>query len=161
MCEFIRGSTHACGHPRTRTITQRCAASLSSGIRCAVPKPEITATRCHECQDTIQRTASWGDVQKALREQSEASFVPGYKDGGFGSHGRSRSEGVLLALGQGGNGVARTEGKRESGGFGGVVKENERPQREVDLPEIVVSTPLGSREKAGRDGDGGSGGRRG
>lgn len=97
--------------------------------------------------------------------------MPGASGGfelGFGGHGRSKSDGSLVQQGgeakKNGDGRAKTEGKHAvaaSGDSGVVMAENERPEREVDLPEIVVSTPHGSREKAGRNGDAGSSGPRG
>jgi len=120
----------------------------------------------------LQRSASWEDVQRALREQSEASFSSVV--GGGGNDGRDVRTGFLAELGQrrigsgaavgGGAGLLRAElaafsspaevgGRREvaSGvNTAAVMAENERPERKVVVPEIVVSSPQGSKEKVGR-----------
>lgn len=65
-------------------------------------------------------------------------------------------DGGVVASG-GGGGMAVEGGKMEpkhamtaSVDSGVAMAENERPEREVEVPEIVVSTPHGSREQAGR-----------
>lgn len=74
MCESLPGTTHACGHARTRTLVHRCAASFRNGEACPLPAltPEIKDTQCHSCQTALQKTASWERVREALRRQSEA-----------------------------------------------------------------------------------------
>lgn len=67
MCQQTRGTVHKCGHPRTRELFERCAASWRTGIPCMnTLSPLRTLTMCYDCEGVERATV------KILKRHSQA-----------------------------------------------------------------------------------------
>lgn len=53
MCQYTRGTTHECGHPRTGPLVVRCEKSWETGKKCErFPMPHcIKGSLCYDCEE--------------------------------------------------------------------------------------------------------------
>lgn len=61
MCEFVVGTLHACGHPRTRTLVERCQAAQQKRNSCPRPETIKMDSYCHACGGMRTRGESLGE----------------------------------------------------------------------------------------------------
>jgi len=68
MCQWMAGSTHACGHERTQAIVSRCTMATENQDNCPKPEPLQHNSKCTNCDDAnasersfVASVESWCD----------------------------------------------------------------------------------------------------
>ena len=70
MCQWMRGSVHACGHSRTQSIVERCRRATDTQRNCPnpTPVPVVYNSKCTACRERPARAGITASLESWSRD---------------------------------------------------------------------------------------------